>query len=373
MRFGIGDVARFSVRYAADRGNKRYPSVPCRCELGLEHPFSRTETIKNKRISDFALRMTLCAICLLCICSFAADAGYRKHSAAAGINEPLQVRLGYPADAKLLIINADDLGVAHSEDVATFAALDRSLISSATVMVPCPWFTEVAAYAKSHPQADLGLHLTLTAEWDAYRWGPVAPRALVPSLVGPEGYFYPDSDSVTKHAHPEEVEIELRAQIERAKSMGLNPSHLDAHMHVLYRTPELFDVFQKVARDYRLPIRMARNDSLFSSKIEQMQRQDPNAPIPDAIYSPGADVPADHWVDYYVNHIRNLQPGVTEVFVHLAHDDAETQAIMVNHADWGATWRQREFDTVSNPAIRKAVEENHVIVIGWRDIKKLLE
>lgn len=315
----------------------------------------------------------LCTICMLCTASIATEAGSRKHSAVPGSPEPLQVRLGYPADAKLLIINADDLAVAHSENVATFAALDKKLVSSATVMVPCPWFTEVAAYAKSHPQADLGLHLTLTSEWDTYRWGPVAPRALVPSLVGPDGFFYTDTDSVVKHARADEVEIELRAQMERAKSAGLNPSHLDAHMHSLYRTPELFDVLLKVAHDYKLPIRMARNDVLFSSKIEQMQRRDPNALIPDAIYSPGADVPADHWVDYYINLIKNLQPGVTEVFVHLAHDDAETQAIMINHADWGAAWRQREFDAMSSPAIRKALEENHVTVIGWRNIKKLMD
>ena len=319
------------------------------------------------------LSITLCAIGVLCIASLAADTGSRKHSATLGIDEPLQVRLGYSRNAKLLIINADDLAVAHSEDVATFAAQDKKLVSSATVMVPCPWFTEVAGYARSHPEADLGLHLTLTSEWDTYRWGPVAPRALVPSLVGSDGFFYPDTDSVAKHARPGEVEIELRAQIDRAKSAGLNPSHLDAHMHALYRTPELFDVFLKVAHDYKLPIRMARNDALFSSKIEQMQRHDPKALILDAIYSPGADVPADHWVDYYVNLITNLQPGVTEVFVHLAHDDAETQAIMINHADWGAAWRQREFDAMSNPAIRKALEENQVTLIGWRDIKKLME
>jgi hypothetical protein len=284
-------------------------------------------------------------------------------------SNPLQVRLGYSADAKLLILNADDLAVAHAEDEASFAALDQKWITSATVMVPCPWFTEVAAYARAHPQADLGLHLTLTSEWDTYRWGPVAPRGSVPSLVGPDGNFYADTASVVKHAKPDEVGIELRARIERAKSMGLDPTHLDAHMHVLYATPELFDVFLNVARIYKLPIRMARNDQLFASKIGQMM---PHDPICDAIYSPGAEVPVSQWVEYYVNLVKNLQPGVTEVFVHLARDDAESQAIMVNHADWGAAWRQREFAAMSSPAFRKALEDNHVILISWRELKKLL-
>lgn len=294
---------------------------------------------------------------------------YQTTPIIPGAGQALQVRLGYPADAKLLILNADDLAVSHSEDAASLSAMDEKLISSATAMVPCPWFTEVAAYARAHPDADIGLHLTLTAEWQTFRWGPIAPRALVPSLIGPDGYFYSDSGEVAKNAKLDEVEIEIRAQIERAKAMGLTPSHLDAHMHVLYATPELFGVLQKVAREYKLPIRMARNETIFQSKLQLLA---PGDPIPDAIFSPGADVPVTGWTDYYVNVIRNLQPGVTEIFVHLAHDDAETQAITVNHPDWGAAWRQRDLQAVSSPEFRKALEDNHVIVIGWHDIKKLL-
>jgi predicted glycoside hydrolase/deacetylase ChbG (UPF0249 family) len=285
------------------------------------------------------------------------------------ISGGLQVRLGYPPDAKLLILNADDLAVSHSEDFASLVALDQKLITSATVMVPCPWFTEVAAYARAHPDADLGVHLTLTAEWQTYRWGPTAPRALVPSLVGPDGYFYASTNEVAEHAKLDEVETEIRAQIERAKSAGLEPSHLDSHMEALYRTPELFQVFLKVAREYKLPIRMARNDQPFQSLLPLMAPADP---IPDAIYSLGPEVPASAWTDYYVNLIRDLQPGVTELRVHLARDDAETQVIMVDHWDWGAAWRQRDLAAVSSPKFREALKDNHVILIGWRDIKKLM-
>jgi predicted glycoside hydrolase/deacetylase ChbG (UPF0249 family) len=296
-------------------------------------------------------------------------AAYHTTIFTPGAGQPLQVRLGYPATAKLLILNADDLAVTHSENIASFAALDQKLITSATVMVPCPWFTEVAAYAKTHPQADLGLHLTLTSEWQTFRWGPIASRALVPSLVGSDGYFYADVPDVVKHAKLDEVEMEIRAQIERAKSMGLEPSHLDAHMHSLYASPELFGVFLKVAHEYKLPIRGARNEKLFQGVLPLMA---PGDPVPDAIFSPGEDVPASGWTDYYVNLIRNLQPGVTEIFVHLAHDDAETQAVTVNHPDWGAAWRQREVEAMSSPAFRKALEDNHIILIGWREIEKLL-
>jgi chitin disaccharide deacetylase len=354
------------------RGGKlRYAELSTDQEIFNEYAKAAVVTGHSKRrYSDaakpFELRYTLT---LVKVGREWKVAAYHTTIFTPGAGQRLQVRLGYPPDAKLLILNADDLAVSHSEDTASFDALDHKLITSATVMVPCPWFTEVAAYAKAHPEADLGLHLTLTAEWETYRWGPIASRALVPSLVGPDGNFYASPEDVAKHAKLNEVETEIRAQIERAKSMGLEPSHLDAHMHTLYRTPELFGVFLKVAREYKLPIRMARNDQPFQSMLPSMA---PGDPIPDAIFSPGEDIPASGWSDYYVNLIKNLQPGVTEIFVHLAHDDAETQAIMVNHADWGAAWRQRELETISSAEVRKALADNHVILIGWRDIKKLL-
>ena len=283
--------------------------------------------------------------------------------------QPLQVRLGYAANAKLVILNADDLAVSHSEDVASFAALDNKFVTSATVMVPCPWFTEVAAYAKAHPGVDLGLHLTFTSEWQTYRWGPVSMRALVPSLVGPDGYFYPNAQEFAKHARLDEVELEIRAQIERALAMGLQPSHLDAHMHSLYVTPDLFRIMLKVAHEYKLPVRMAGNIDLFRFGVALMA---PGDPVIDAIFSPGEEVPASGWKDYYVTLLKNLQPGVTEIFVHLAYDDAESQAIMVGHLEWGAAWRQREFDAICSPEFRRALEENHVVLIGWREIQRLM-
>jgi predicted glycoside hydrolase/deacetylase ChbG (UPF0249 family) len=284
-------------------------------------------------------------------------------------DQPLNVRLGYPADSKLLIINADDLAMSHSENDASFTALDQKLVTSATVMVPAPWFGEVAAYARTHPDADLGLHLTLTAEWQTFRWGPVTPRNLVPSLVGPDGFFYSTTEDFAWHAKVEEVETEVRAQIERAKSMGLDPTHLDAHMHSLYATPQLFAVLRKVAREYKLPIRMARNEQVFRDLLPYVDAADP---FPDAIFSPLGDVQPAVWKDYYLNVVKNLEPGVTELFVHLAHDDAEMRAVTVNFPVWDAAWRQRDVDVISSPEFKKALADNHVILIGWRQIQRLI-
>ncbi len=169
-------------------------------------------------------------------------------------------RLGHPADAKLLILHADDLAVAHSVDAASFAALDSGAISSASIMVPTPWITEVAAYARAHPNADLGLHLTLTSEWRTYRWGSVESKDKVPSLLDSAGTFPSDVPPVSTNAKLPEVEAELRAQVERALALGIHPTHLDSHMGALFSTPGLIATYVKVARDYHLPFLALRGD-----------------------------------------------------------------------------------------------------------------
>src|SRR5690242_20126964 len=161
-------------------------------------------------------------------------------------------RLGYPPNAKPLILHGDDLGVAHSVNAASLDALDRGAISSVSIMMPTPWVTEVAAYAKTHPNADLGLHLTLTSEWKTYRWGSVASSNQVPSLFDSTFTLPSDVPPVVAKAKPDEVERELRAQIDRAMALGIHPTHLDSHMGTLF-TPQLVATYVKVAHDYHLP------------------------------------------------------------------------------------------------------------------------
>src|ERR1041385_5722793 len=162
-------------------------------------------------------------------------------------------RGGDPRDAKRRISHADDLGFAHSADAASFDALNSGAITSASIMMPTPWVTEVAAYAKAHPDADLGLHLTLTSEWQTYRWDGLAPTDKVPSLYDADGTLPNDEAIVAKRAKPEEVERELRAQVERALALGIKPTHLDSHMGALFTKPELVAAYVQVAHDYHLP------------------------------------------------------------------------------------------------------------------------
>ena len=276
-------------------------------------------------------------------------------------------RLGHPADSKLLIIHADDLAVAHSVDAASFDALDKGAISSASIMVPTPWITEVAAYAKAHPNADLGLHLTLTSEWETYRWGSVSPADKVPSLLDSAGTFPVDENVVAARAKPIEVERELRAQIERALALGIRPTHLDSHMGALFSTPELMATYVKVARDYRLPFLALRGDP----------RAPPQPPLSakdvllDAFIIAGPEVPRDQWKAFYLKSIANLKPGLTEMIVHLGRDDSELQAVTVNHEPYGSAWRQRDYDVVTSPEFKKALQDNRVILVTWKELQQL--
>ncbi len=278
-------------------------------------------------------------------------------------------RLGYPADAKLLILHADDLAVAHSEDAASFEALDKHYVSSASIMVPCPWLTEVADYAKAHPDADLGLHLTLTSEWKTYRWGSVASSNTVASLLDPAGTFWPTSPIAASHAKPDDAEREFRAQVERAIAVGIHPTHLDSHMGSAFSTPEIFAAYVKVAHEYHLPFLAVK---VADDRAKLLSLLSPPDVLVDNVVIAGPGNQPQQWLSFYLDQIKNLKPGLTYMIVHLGHDDAELRAVMIDNVDYGAAWRQRDFDAVTNPAFQQALRDNHVIVIRWRDLQKLV-
>jgi chitin disaccharide deacetylase len=283
---------------------------------------------------------------------------------------PLNERLGYPADAKLLIVHADDLGMAHSVNAASTKALETGLVSSASIMVPCPWFAEIAAYARRHAGADLGLHLTLTSEWASYRWGPVLSKERVPSLLNKDGYLYPLEDEAAAAIDVREAEAEVRAQIERARAFGVEPTHLDSHMGTLYQTEALFKMFLRVAREHRLPIRISRDRFPQSPFINAALA--PDDIVLDRIMEIGPEVKPDRWAAFYTEAVKSLRPGVTELVVHLAYDDEEMRAAAVDHPDWGSAWRQRDFDFFTGDAFKRLLAEHNVKLVTWREVGKLL-
>jgi predicted glycoside hydrolase/deacetylase ChbG (UPF0249 family) len=281
----------------------------------------------------------------------------------------LAEKLGYQPDDKLLIIHADDLGVAHAENIASVLAIKIGMVNSGSIMMPCPWVAEIADCVQKNPKLDFGLHLTLTSEWKYMKWNPVAPLDQVRSLVDSLGFFYADCMEFSKHAKTKEVEIELRAQIEQAYRMGIKPTHLDTHMGCLiFTSPEVFEVYLKLGREYKIPVMVGRFflQSISNDFKKLIKEEDIiiekilTASISD--YESGLE-------DYYTNLLTDLSSGINILLIHTAFDDAEMQALTIDHPHWGAKWRQEDFDFFTSEKCKKILEEEDIKLITWRQIQ----
>ena len=275
----------------------------------------------------------------------------------------LQEKLGYSKDAKLLIIHADDIGVTHSENAATIAALEKGPVNSGSIMVPCPWFPEIAAYAKSHPGLDLGLHLTLTSEWKYYKWKPVLGNE-VKSLLTAEGFLTDGSVNLAQTAKIEEVEKELRAQIDRAIQFGIDPTHLDSHMGMLFQSAGLVNTYMKLGREYKIPVLL--NNEIV--KAYNLQTTDKDVILDKVLSASPADFKAG-MNTYYSKLLNSLSPGVTCLLIHLAYDDAEMKAVTIDHPDWGAAWRQADLDFFMSDECRKILKDQKIQLVTWKEIR----
>lgn len=301
------------------------------------------------------------------VLSILALAGALAAPAAAGA-PTLAERLGHPRDARLLIVHADDAGEWHAVNEATTRALAAGPVNSASMMVPCPWFPEMAAWAKEHPEADLGLHITMTSERTASRWGPVS-RDRVPSLLDPQGYLRKVQVEASRDIDAREAEIEIRAQVDRALSFGLAPTHLESHQAVLYQRADLFAALVRASRSYGIPLAMARNH--LEEYPFMAAALGPDAPVIDRAFDIPRDVPPEKWGDWYEAELRKIGPGVTALVVHLGLADAELRAATADRPTWGAEWRQRDFDVVTSERFRRLVRELGFTLVTWRQIGAL--
>lgn len=277
--------------------------------------------------------------------------------------ENVAAKLGYPADSKLLIIHADDLGMSHSENIGSIEAIENGSVNSASVMMPTPWVLEAVDYAKANPDThDFGLHLTLTSEWKNFRYGPVSSKDKVPSLIDEHGYFHEDCRTDLNLA---EVETELKAQIDRAYSMGLEPTHLDMHMGCLAQTPELMKIYNKMGQLYNLPIFTTKSlpqqyrdifDVKFMFDVWHMATPE--------VYAKGID-------SYYVDVIENLKPGLSLLLLHAAYDNEEMKAMCIDHPDWGNEWRQKDFDFFTSKSCKELLEKENIKLVTYRQLKEV--
>lgn len=272
------------------------------------------------------------------------------------------------------MVHADDAGMCHSVNVATSEALLQGGVQSASAMVPCPWFSEFAETARTHPQLDIGLHLTLTSEWKHYKWGPVAPREKVRGLLDKEGFLFRDVRSVAMSATADEVALELRAQIEKARQFGVQFTHVDTHMGTLYARPDYFEVYTRVAKEAGVPCMLPRPTNIAKEELKEYpitpemlsKKEADGFPLLDRLVTgvPGRGV-AER-AESYRKFLRALQPGVTKLIVHLSKDDAEIRAVTGN---WEARWADFSFFTGAES--KRLMSELGIKPVTYRELGKL--
>jgi predicted glycoside hydrolase/deacetylase ChbG (UPF0249 family) len=269
----------------------------------------------------------------------------------------LAQRLGFPVDARLLIVSCDDLGACHAANVGTYAALRDGLATSASLMLPAPWAREAASRYRGE---DVGVHLTLNAEWDLYRWAPITQA---PSLLDGDGGFPRTLQEVWDHADLDETRRELRTQVERAILWGFDVSHLDAHLSVLPLRPEFFDLYLDLAVEFGLPVRLG----------DEATERSVGFPFRRLAAEEGVLFP-DHLVPVrgasraaFERAIHGLEPGVTELVLHPAVDTPELRALAPD-------WAQRVDDhdaLVEDLELRKLLERAGVELVGYRQLRDL--
>lgn len=277
--------------------------------------------------------------------------------------------MGHGDDDKLLIMHADDLGLSHAVNQASIQAFEQGRISSASIMVPCPWFSEIADYARTHPQYCWGLHLTLTAEWKYYKWDGVAPSSEITSLLNSEGFFYDNVADFVENASLEEVDIELRAQIDQALKAGIPVSHLDSHMGALFANKDLFKLYVELGNDYEIPV-LIPGSMLPPSWKEGVEFGIYHQPVNQLMMM---QVKQDDWAGLYNGLIENAKIGINEIIVHLGFDDAEMQAIMMDHPSFGAAWRQQDFNYVMSEIFYDQLKANGLELVSFKQIKAALD
>jgi len=277
----------------------------------------------------------------------------------------LAQRLGL---ARAVIPHVDDLGMCHGANRAFLDLARRGLVTCGSVMVPCPWFHEIAEAGAVDPSLDLGVHLTLTSEWEHYRWRPVSTVSRASGLIDPDGYFWRDVASLRRHLVPEAAEAELRAQIGMALAAGLRPSHIDAHMAAAL-LPELLDCHIRLAREYRLVpvlprrIGFAPDPDCYRAAIAALAAE--RLPLPDGIRGTLA-VPAEETEAGYRRMIQGLPEGVTHLALHCTAP-GEIEAITPQHAPW----RTREYALFASGAVAEWCAAEGVAAVGYRVVQRL--
>jgi len=299
-------------------------------------------------------------------------------------------RLGFPKGARVVILHVDDAGMSYDSNEGVFNAISNGVAKSTSVMMPCPWVPGFVHWLKEHPNADAGLHLTLTSEWKDYRWSALSGKPKVPGLIDTEGAMWHSVEEVVKHASPDEVETEIRAQIDRSKVMGFQPTHMDSHMGTLFAFPAFTEKYIKLGIEYHIPIMFPGGHSTLiaqqmkSLAVDLQQARavgkmlwSAGLPVIDDIENnsytwtlpPGVEATDENLRKYktqfYMNALKSVQPGITYVIMHCT----ATTEVFSKISDSGAT-RRGDLLAMTNPELKAFLEKEGIIVTTFRELSE---
>jgi chitin disaccharide deacetylase len=306
-------------------------------------------------------------------------------SAACAENDPKPTyaeRLGWPKGARVAMFHSDDLGMHHDSVVGTVEAIERGVVTSASAMMPCSWIPMWRDYLLDNPDFDNGLHLTLTSEWKHYRWGPVAGKDQTPSLVDSDGYLWQNVMQVLKNATPDDVETEIRAQIQKARQMGMPITHLDSHMGTLFASPQFLERYVKVGIDEKIPVmimgghmthlrtehRGGVQAELLALMVRTMAQKvwDARLPVLDDLQTDlTGRGPFEQKKAELIQRLKNLQPGVTMIIVHCTRPSEVFARVSGSGPN-----RLSDTEVMTDPDLRKLIEAEGIILTTWRELKE---
>lgn len=283
-------------------------------------------------------------------------------------------KLGFPEGKRVLIFHADDMGMVEEANDATIFLLENGFIQSASAMPACPAYEDAIKWVVKNPQHDVGMHLTLTSEWRTYRWGPVADPAEVPGLIDPEGYMWRRVQDVVMNATPQEIETELRAQIEKTLAMGFQPTHMDTHMGTVFGSVDFTEVYLNLAEEYGIPamiIDLSRSNLIDQYRESGFPVTDRLLELIDSYSLPKLDyfssVPkADSYEEMrekFFEQVRSLKPGLTEIIFHPQFESEFGKTIT-------SSWQQRawETDLFADPVVQAFFKDEGLIFTNWMEI-----
>ena len=278
--------------------------------------------------------------------------------------------LGYPANARLLIVNADDFGMCHGQNLGAIRSITEGLVSSCSLMAPTPWCLHAAEFLRRQPEVSFAVHLTVVSEYRNYRWGPLAPPVEVPSLLDESGCFFGDDrfDELLATADIGELETEFRAQIEALQALGLQPSHLDTHYGPHEFRQDIFDLVFRLAREYGLAMR-AGSPQLVRRLLEQ------GLPAAEHGVLNSGRIPPERKADVLAAKLRELPAGLSEWALHPGIATEELRAVMADPRLPGVTGtpegRQSDFDVAVSEEAARIVAEEGIQIIGYRALQQV--